>query len=112
MRKPSPSSARSQQVNRQWHWRALVAVSLLVCFSWSASAQQQQPPSTPPSKDQGTPPAQDQFQNQAQTSSQGQREPESGEKIRQRAEWFYQQRAYPIGLIPAGARQRALEQLD
>src|SRR5262249_22720193 len=36
-------------------------------------------------------------------------EEEGPEFLRQRAEWFYQQRAYPLGRIPAGVRQRALE---
>ena len=31
---------------------------------------------------------------------------------RERMEWFYQQRAYPLGHIPAGARLRALEALE
>jgi hypothetical protein len=30
----------------------------------------------------------------------------------QQMEWFYRQRAYPLGRIPAGARRRSLEQLD
>jgi len=32
--------------------------------------------------------------------------------VRQRLEWFYNQRAYPLKHIPAGIRLRALEQLD
>ena len=32
--------------------------------------------------------------------------------IRKRQEWFYQQRAYPLGYIPAGARLQALKELD
>jgi len=38
--------------------------------------------------------------------------PEEGDMIRQRMEWFYNQRAYPLKHIPAGARLRALKQLD
>lgn len=34
------------------------------------------------------------------------------ERIRARADWFYQQRAYPFSRIPPGARQKALQQLD
>ena len=44
-----------------------------------------------------------------------QQEPEPAEKgdlVRQRLEWFYNQRAYPLKHIPAGIRLRALEQLD
>jgi hypothetical protein len=106
----SPSPAPSQQVNRRWRWCALAAASLLLCFSWPLFAQQQQPSSTPPPKNQGTPPAQNQPQSQA--SPQNHREPESGDLVRKRQEWFYQQRAYPLGYIPAGARQRALEHMD
>lgn len=35
----------------------------------------------------------------------------SGDQLRQRIEWFYNQRADPLGYIPGGARSRALEQL-
>src|SRR5882762_8821442 len=31
---------------------------------------------------------------------------------RQRQDWFYRQRAYPHSYVPAGAHQRALEQLE
>jgi hypothetical protein len=31
---------------------------------------------------------------------------------RKRNEWFYRQRAYPLGYIPAGARLRAIKELD
>ena len=34
------------------------------------------------------------------------------ELVRKRQEWFYGQRAYPLGYIPAGARLKALKQLD
>ena len=37
---------------------------------------------------------------------------EGSDIIRQRMEWFYNQRAYPLKHIPAGARLRALKQLD
>jgi hypothetical protein len=36
--------------------------------------------------------------------------PEGGDMIRQRMEWFYHQRAYPLKHIPAGARLRALRE--
>ena len=32
--------------------------------------------------------------------------------VRRRQDWFYNQRAYPLGYIPAGARLKALHQLD
>jgi uncharacterized repeat protein (TIGR01451 family) len=35
-----------------------------------------------------------------------------GNLIRQRQEWFYRQRAYPLKHIPPGARLRALKQMD
>jgi photosystem II stability/assembly factor-like uncharacterized protein len=35
----------------------------------------------------------------------------SGDVIRKRMEWFHNQRAYPLGYIPLGARSRALAQL-
>lgn len=38
-------------------------------------------------------------------------EREGPEFLRRRAEWFYHQRAYPLGFIPAGARLRAIEQM-
>jgi hypothetical protein len=37
---------------------------------------------------------------------------EHGDEIRERAEWFYRQRAYPLEHIPHGARLRALTQLE
>jgi hypothetical protein len=36
-------------------------------------------------------------------------EQEGADFLRARAEWFYRQRAYPLGRIPAGVRQRAIE---
>src|SRR3989454_11092 len=37
---------------------------------------------------------------------------EGSDIIRRRQEWFYKQRTYPLGLIPAGARLRALQHLE
>src|SRR5580700_11027084 len=37
---------------------------------------------------------------------------EGGSFVRQRMDWFYKQRAFPHKHIPAGARLRALQQLD
>lgn len=39
-------------------------------------------------------------------------EPEAENGVRQRQEWFYKQRAYPLAHIPAGARLKALNQLN
>src|SRR2546426_3675280 len=39
-------------------------------------------------------------------------EREEKDTARKRIEWFYQQRAFPLGFIPAGARLRALQELD
>src|SRR5947209_11461290 len=39
-------------------------------------------------------------------------EREEKDTARKRIEWFYQQRAFPLGFIPAGARRRALQELD
>ncbi len=39
-------------------------------------------------------------------------EKEERDAQRRRAEWFYRQRAFPHQLVPAGARQRALQQLE
>jgi len=36
-------------------------------------------------------------------------EGEGPELLRERAEWFYRQRTYPLGRIPAGAHQQAIE---
>src|SRR5712691_4625099 len=37
---------------------------------------------------------------------------EGQDLVRKRMEWFYHQRAYPLGYIPAHARLRALKELD
>lgn len=39
-------------------------------------------------------------------------EAEAENSVRQRQEWFYRQRAYPLAHIPAGARLKALNQLE
>src|SRR2546430_4568750 len=36
---------------------------------------------------------------------------ESEDLARRRAAWFYSQRAYPLGYIPAGARLNAIEEM-
>ncbi|MFZ3244003.1 MAG: IPT/TIG domain-containing protein [Candidatus Acidiferrales bacterium] len=40
------------------------------------------------------------------------RERDSAQQIKKRAQWFFHQRAYPLGHIPAGARVRAVEHLE
>jgi hypothetical protein len=49
-----------------------------------------------------------------QISRRGAREQErdSATLIRKRADWFYKQRAYPLGHIPAGARLKAIQQME
>jgi hypothetical protein len=42
--------------------------------------------------------------------AQREREVESSDLIKKRADWFFRPRAYPLGFVPVGARQRALEQ--
>src|SRR3989454_6319631 len=37
---------------------------------------------------------------------------EDSDVILRRQEWFYRQRTYPLGFIPAGARLRALQHLE
>lgn len=37
---------------------------------------------------------------------------ENADSPRQRMDWFYQQRAYPLGFIPRGARSHALQQFN
>ncbi len=47
----------------------------------------------------------------AATGSQADEEAGEAEDIRERELWFYEQRAYPLGHIPAGARLRAVERV-
>ena len=42
----------------------------------------------------------------------GEAEQESGDEVRARANWFFEQRAYPNKHIPSGALQKAIEQRD
>ncbi|HKV26854.1 MAG TPA: IPT/TIG domain-containing protein, partial [Candidatus Acidoferrales bacterium] len=42
----------------------------------------------------------------------GQHEHDSALQIRKRAEWFFHQRAFPLGHIPAGARLKAFQQVE
>lgn len=42
----------------------------------------------------------------------GKYEHDSAAQIRKRADWFFHQRAYPLGHIPAGARMRAFQQVE
>ncbi|HEV2299038.1 MAG TPA: hypothetical protein VGR72_11025 [Candidatus Acidoferrales bacterium] len=39
-------------------------------------------------------------------------ERDSAALIRKRADWFFKQRAYPLGFIPAGARMKAIQQME
>ena len=49
-------------------------------------------------------------QNARRTARENERD--SATLIRKRAEWFYKQRAYPLGFIPAGARIKAFRQMQ
>ncbi len=51
-------------------------------------------------------------EKQTQQSERPAQEQEKKDTARRRSEWFYNQRAYPLGRIPAGARLNALRQLD
>src|SRR5487761_294640 len=42
----------------------------------------------------------------------GKYEHDSAEQIRKRSEWFFHQRAYPLGYIPAEARVKAFQQVE
>ncbi|MHB8755879.1 MAG: WD40/YVTN/BNR-like repeat-containing protein, partial [Candidatus Acidiferrales bacterium] len=42
----------------------------------------------------------------------GKYEHDSAEQIRKRSEWFFHQRAFPLGHIPAGARMKAFQQVE
>ena len=42
----------------------------------------------------------------------GKYEHDSAEQIRKRSEWFFHQRAFPLGHIPAGARMKAFQQME
>src|SRR5579863_2529605 len=52
------------------------------------------------------------FHSQAPTSSVQRITGRPRDLVHRRQEWFYNQRAYPLGYIPAGARLKALHQLD
>ena len=44
--------------------------------------------------------------------AEGEGEPENGDEIRERGNWFHDQRAYPFQHIPSGALQEAIRQRD
>jgi hypothetical protein len=50
-------------------------------------------------------------QQKAQRASR-ENERDSATLIRKRADWFFKQRAYPLGFIPAGARMKAIQQME
>lgn len=52
------------------------------------------------------------FRMQPDTGSGEQEGGETGDDPKQRADYFYRQRAYPFAQTPAGARQQSLQQLD
>jgi photosystem II stability/assembly factor-like uncharacterized protein len=49
---------------------------------------------------------------QQQTIGATEHQRDGADLIRKRAEWFLHQREFPLGFIPAGAREKALEQRD
>jgi len=90
----SSSSALAQSVSSERCWRTLAGLWLLLfCLSPFVAAQEQKP------------------RLEGQNASPA-AQPEDAELVRKREEWFYQQRAYPLRYIPAGARLRALKELD
>jgi photosystem II stability/assembly factor-like uncharacterized protein len=77
-------------LNADYRW-AIALASLILAFSTFASAQEE-----PPSAQETQPPRRERRRDDP----------------RRRMEWFYRQRAFPLGRIPAGARQKALEQME
>ncbi|HEX2715778.1 MAG TPA: IPT/TIG domain-containing protein, partial [Candidatus Acidoferrales bacterium] len=111
MRIPPPSSIPAQRVNYFSAWRALVAVSLLLCFSGLSAAQTPTPQTggqkAPANQAQAAAPKANQ-----QATSAPQQSAEEEDFLLRRARWFYQQRAYPLGFIPRNARLDALKEMD
>jgi uncharacterized repeat protein (TIGR01451 family) len=56
--------------------------------------------------------ANDEFRMQPDAGSAEEEGGETGDDPKQRADYFYRQRAYPFDQTPAGARQQSLKQLD
>ncbi len=105
MRIPSPF--------RFWQGRAVFGVLLLLCLNPFAAAQGQTPPAKPPKPTAQPAPAPQASQATPKKPGSAPAElDEDGDIIRQREQWFYGQRAYPLGQIPPGVRLKALEHLD
>jgi len=90
---------------KAWHPRfsafsLLLAVTLLLPVAPARAQLKPMPAAAAPASGQGAAvaPAED-------------REREGAEFLKRRQQWFYHQRAYPLGFIPQGARSRALEHL-
>ncbi|HKV05580.1 MAG TPA: hypothetical protein VJO53_10795, partial [Candidatus Acidoferrales bacterium] len=85
-------------------WRSsLIAITLIFISGAILPAQGQQQP------------AKEQTTSAAATTSAGPQQmtqEQRADLIRRRAQWFFEQRANPLGYIPAGALQKAIEQRD
>src|ERR1700687_5438590 len=76
-------------------WHLLFATSLgLFLLAVPGSAQQNTQKKAQPKKTEARP-------------ASGGPEGHEGDNVRRREEWFYRQRRFPLGHIPAGARQQA-----
>jgi hypothetical protein len=80
-------------------WSKLASVSVLVAlfFCWPSAAQEKQVK---------------QAKGAAADGQEAREKKEDADTARKRIEWFYNQRAYPLGRIPANARGDALRELD
>jgi hypothetical protein len=89
-----------------WPFLAVVAMVLVSYFFFGnrSSAQARQRKSAGNAKS-----AWPRFQNARAESGFGEDGPDL---VRQRMEWFYKQRAFPLGHIPAGARMKAFEHMQ
>ena len=91
-------------------FRALLGVVLFASAVPFAAAQQSQTPPAKPTKSaaQQAGPAVQEKNGVSSPESNG----EGEDYLRKRAEWFYRQRAYPLGFIPPNARLNALKEMD
>ena len=98
-----------------WRWIAMAGV-LLLCLSPFAAAQNAPPSAKPkPPANAAQPPVQQGSPATAQASRKSSDDDdlnESGDAVRRREEWFYGQRAYPLGQIPPGMLEKASEHLQ
>src|SRR5712691_2370030 len=95
MRKPSPI--------RVWNW--LAATGLLFCLASFAAAQKTPQVWKDPATGHSLTPTQ-------ATGPELHQVAEDEDFLQKRHEWFYRQRAYPLGFIPPNARLNALKEMD